>query len=72
MSRATSNMPASADTHLTFRCDPDDDSRELRRYRRICREIDRLLDQGRLFDALRLNDEARALFRTLFSAGQFG
>ncbi len=72
MPPATSDMPTPAETHRTLRFDPDDDSCELKLYRRTCREVDRLLDQGRLFDALKLNDEARALFRRLFSAGQLG
>ena len=46
--------------------------RELRRYRRACREVDRLLDQGRLSEALRVNDEVRTLFRRLFTSGQLG
>lgn len=47
-------------------------SLELQRYRRTCHEVDRLLDQGRLSEALRLNEEARTLFRSLFSAGKLG
>ncbi len=40
--------------------------REARRYRRLCREIDRLLDQGRLSEARLLNDEARILSQRLY------
>ena len=40
---------------------------ELRRYRRACQEVDRLLDQGRLSEAVALNEEVRALFRRLFT-----
>ena len=37
--------------------------REIRRYQRVCRLIDRLLDEGRLEEAQRLNVEARKLFK---------
>jgi Family of unknown function (DUF5519) len=40
--------------------------RELRRYRRVCRLIDRRLDQGRLSEARQLNVEARTLFKRLY------
>jgi hypothetical protein len=65
--------PATPKTHAPL--DPDriverDHSSDLGRYRRTCREVDRLLDQGKLSEALRLNDEARALFRSLFAAGE--
>jgi hypothetical protein len=43
--------------------------RELRSYRQLCREIDRLLAAGRLAEARRLNDEARRLFRRLYGSG---
>jgi hypothetical protein len=43
-------------------------SRELRSYRQLCREIDRLLAAGRLSEARRLNDQARALFRRLYGS----
>ena len=72
MSPATSNSHVPRDTDLTVHGERDGDSGELGRYHRTCEEVDRLLDQGRLFDALRLNDEARALFRSLFSAGRLG
>jgi hypothetical protein len=42
--------------------------REIRSYRQLCREIDRLLAAGRLAEARRLNDQARALFRRLYGA----
>ncbi len=42
--------------------------REVRSYRQLCREIDRLLAAGRLSEARRLNDEARALFRRLYGS----
>ncbi len=42
--------------------------RELRSYRRLCREIDRLLAADRLSEARRLNDEARALFQRLYGS----
>ena len=45
---------------------------ELGRYRRACQEVDRLLDQGRLSEAVALNEEARVLFRRLFCAGELG
>jgi hypothetical protein len=41
--------------------------RQLRAYRRICREIDRLLADGCLSEAQRLNDQARTLYRWLYS-----
>jgi hypothetical protein len=50
----------------------DDDSRELRRYRRACQEVDRLLEEGRLSEALRVNDEVRTLLRSLFARGRLG
>jgi hypothetical protein len=62
-----------SDSHAPAEADPvdgDGGSAELWRYRRACREVDRLLDQGRLSEALRLNDEVRALFRTLFTSGE--
>jgi hypothetical protein len=40
--------------------------REIRRYQRVCRLIDRLLDEGRLEEAQRLNVEARKLFKRLY------
>jgi hypothetical protein len=46
-------------------CDRDL-KREIRHYRRVCGRIDRLLDQGRLWEARRLNDEARRLFERLY------
>lgn len=42
--------------------------RQLRAYRRVCREIDRLLVEGRLAEAQRLNDQARTLYRCLFAS----
>jgi hypothetical protein len=72
MPPATSNTQVPRGTNRTVHGDRDGDSGELRRYHRTCEEVDRLLDQGRLFEAIRLNDEARALFRGLFSAGQLG
>jgi hypothetical protein len=42
--------------------------RELRTYRRLCGEIDRLLAAGRLSEARRLNEEARRLFRRLYGS----
>jgi hypothetical protein len=48
--------------------DPD---RELRQsYRLVCRDIDRLLAQGRLSEARQLNDEARKLFRRLYGSSE--
>ena len=38
----------------------------LLRYRQTCREVDRLLDEGNLSEAVALNEEARLLFRQLF------
>ena len=46
--------------------------RDLWRYRRACQEVDRLLDQGRLSEAIAVNEQARALFRRLHSGGQLG
>lgn len=40
--------------------------RDARRYGRVCREIDRLLDQGRLPEARALNEEARILSQHLY------
>jgi len=40
---------------------------EISRYRDVCRTIDRLLDQSRLTEALRLNAEARRHFRRLYA-----
>jgi hypothetical protein len=40
--------------------------RQVRDYRRACRQIGRLLDQGRLSEARQLNDEARTLYRRLY------
>ena len=42
--------------------------RDIRTYRRLCREIDRLLAAGRLTEAQRLNDQARTLFRRLYGS----
>jgi hypothetical protein len=42
--------------------------REIRSYRQLCREIDRLLTAGRLSEARSLNVEARALFRRLYGS----
>jgi hypothetical protein len=53
--RAASGAGAAAD----FR-------REIRSYWQLCSEIDRLLAAGRLSEARRLNDEARALFHHLY------
>jgi hypothetical protein len=44
--------------------------RDLWRYRRACQEVDRLLDQGRLSEAMAVNEEVRTLFRRLHSGGQ--
>jgi hypothetical protein len=44
----------------------EDLRREARQYRRLCREIDGLLDQGRLSEARALNDEARILSQRLY------
>ncbi|MDQ6816468.1 MAG: hypothetical protein M3018_03545 [Actinomycetota bacterium] len=44
----------------------DERARELRRYRHICRLIDRRLDQGRLSEARQLSVEARSLFKRLY------
>lgn len=52
--------------------DRDAHGRDLWRYRRACREVDRMLDQGRLSEAIALNEEARKLFRRLHSGGQLG
>jgi hypothetical protein len=43
----------------------EDPKRDTRQYRRLCREIDRLLDQGRLSEAHALNYEARILSQRL-------
>jgi phosphoribosyl-dephospho-CoA transferase len=40
---------------------------EVRQYQRACREIAELLDQGRLWEADRLNIEARTLFRRVYA-----
>jgi hypothetical protein len=40
-------------------------TRELHSYRDVCGEIDRLLSEGRLLEATRLNEQARMLFRRL-------
>lgn len=37
-------------------------------YRKVCGDIDRLLAEGRLPEARRLNDEARTLFRRLYGS----
>jgi hypothetical protein len=42
--------------------------RELGSYRQLCSEIDRLLAAGRLSEARRLNDQARALFQRLYGS----
>ena len=44
----------------------EDLKRAGRQYRRLCREIDRLLDQGRLSEARVLNDQARVLSQRLY------
>lgn len=44
----------------------EDLQRDARQYRRLRREIDRLLDQGRLSEARALNDEARILSQRLY------
>jgi hypothetical protein len=44
----------------------EDLQRDARQYRRLRREIDRLLDQGRLSEARTLNDEARVLSQRLY------
>jgi hypothetical protein len=48
------------------RSSEEDLKRDARHYRRLCREIDRLLDQGRLSQARVLNDEARILTQRLY------
>ncbi len=45
---------------------------DLWRYRRACQEVDRLLDQGRLSEAMAVNEEVRTLFRRLHSGGRLG
>jgi hypothetical protein len=67
MPQARSDIQAPADASPPS---GDPSNGELWRYRRACREVDRLLDQGRLSEALRLNDEVRALFRSLFTTGE--
>jgi hypothetical protein len=52
--------------------DRDDPGRDVWRYRRACQEVDRLLDQGRLSEAIAVNEEVRALFRRLHSGGVLG
>jgi hypothetical protein len=44
-----------------------DVGREMRQYRRACREIARLLDQGKLSEARGLNTQARRLFQRLYA-----
>lgn len=43
--------------------------RQFREYRRLTREIERLLNEGRLSEARELNERARALYRTLHRTG---
>jgi hypothetical protein len=43
--------------------------RDAREYRQLCRQIDRLLDEGRLAEAHVLNIRARALYRQLSDSG---
>lgn len=61
-----------ADTFPTAAPPDGEIDSDLARYRRTCREVDRLLEQGRLSEALRVNEEARSLFRRLFASGQLG
>lgn len=66
MPEASSQTPAPQGTA------GDSDAEDLQRYRAACEEVDRLLDQGRLSEAVALNEEVRTLFRRLFSSGQLG
>jgi hypothetical protein len=66
MPEATSETPAQDARDA----DSGGPPRDLWRYRSACQEVDRLLDQGRLSEAMAVNEEVRTLFRRLHSGGQ--
>ncbi len=68
MPEVTSETPAQDATDA----DGGGPPRDLWRYRRACQEVDRLLDQGRLSEAMAVNEEVRTLFRRLHSGGRLG
>jgi hypothetical protein len=67
-SQHSSEDPRGNDALRTASAPPSEEElkRDARQYRRLCREIDRLLDQGRLSDARALNEEARILSQRLY------
>jgi hypothetical protein len=67
-SQHSSEVPRGNDAPRIASAPPsnEDLKRDARQYRRLCREINRLLDQGRLSEARALNEEARILSQRLY------